>query len=69
MRIRLEWKINDFWIGCFWRRFDSGAWDVWLCLVPCLPIHISHEPKNVDSATELWGDSDAHRFQRKPEVK
>lgn len=38
--IRLEYKLQDMWIGLFWRRHGSGG-DVWICLLPCLPIHIS----------------------------
>lgn len=39
-RVRLEWKIQDLWIGAFWRRTPE-RFDLWICLVPCLPIHIS----------------------------
>lgn len=52
MKIRLEFKIEDMWVGLFWRRKrwhgdpQSGGpciqTDVWICLVPCLPIHITH---------------------------
>ena len=43
--ITLEWKLEDMWIGIFWRRygvsylFGKGI-DVWVCLVPCCPLHI-----------------------------
>lgn len=39
LRISLEFKIEDLWIGAFWRRSLHGL-DVWICLIPCLPIHI-----------------------------
>lgn len=42
--VRLEWKLEDLWIGVFWRRGKRGKaslFDVWVCLLPCLPIHIS----------------------------
>lgn len=42
----LEWKVEDAWIGAFWKRTDvSGpvlpaiGWDLWVCLLPCLPLH------------------------------
>ena len=62
MRIRLEFKLPDMWIGIFWKKnlgpdgyrwklVDMNTptceekyetmWDLWICLVPCLPIHIS----------------------------
>lgn len=37
--IRLEVKLADCWIGAYWRR-DGYALHVWLCLVPCVPLHI-----------------------------
>lgn len=49
MRIRLEWKPQDLWIGVFWKRTTLRAsrsllsglrYDMWICLLPCLPIHI-----------------------------
>lgn len=38
--VRLEFKLQDFWIGVFWknRSFDG---DIWICLLPCVPIHVS----------------------------
>jgi hypothetical protein len=43
-RVRLEWKPPDCWIGVFWKR-STGPFgdflDVWVCLVPMIPIHIS----------------------------
>ena len=54
-RLRIDFKIKDFWIGIFWRRRKEEclfhvlrdgcpavtyAFDLWICLFPCLPIHI-----------------------------
>ncbi len=54
-RIRFEWKIEDMWVGVFWKHLhcatDSGpkimATDVWVCVVPCLPLHLTvmHSPQ------------------------
>jgi hypothetical protein len=40
-KVRLEWKLEDFWIGVFWKvgRIPCGT-DIWICLIPCVPIHI-----------------------------
>jgi hypothetical protein len=35
-RVTLEWKLADLWIGVFFTRGD-----VWVCILPCLPIHIA----------------------------
>ena len=39
IKVRLEFKVEDLWIGAFWRRDDVGL-DIWVCLLPCLPLHI-----------------------------
>lgn len=49
-RIRLEWNPGDIFMGVYVRgpRLDLDLepgsnnyyWNVWICLIPCLPIHI-----------------------------
>ena len=51
--IKVERKWADLWVGAYWKskdiheydRFDSSVpgkrWDVWICIVPCFPIHLS----------------------------
>lgn len=39
-RWRFEFKLPDFWIGVFWRQTASDFLDVWICFVPCLPLHL-----------------------------
>lgn len=40
----LEWKPQDLWVGVYWKRrytSDTDGWtDVYICLLPCLPIHL-----------------------------
>lgn len=38
MKIQLEWKLADCWIGVFWKR-DKHTLHIWVCIVPCLPLH------------------------------
>jgi hypothetical protein len=38
-RWRLEWKPQDLWVGAYWKS-GWDRFDLWICLVPCLPIHI-----------------------------
>lgn len=50
MKIRIEFKPQDLWIGAYWenrlaRREDilhgyADAFHLWICLLPMLPIHI-----------------------------
>jgi hypothetical protein len=39
-RISWEFKLQDFWIGAYWKRMGNCV-DLFVCLLPCLPIHIS----------------------------
>lgn len=38
-RVAVQFKAADLWIGVFWAN-HHGLVDVWICVVPCLPIHI-----------------------------
>lgn len=42
-----EFKLQDCWIGAYWKRIESSSVscervqvDVWVCLLPCLPLHV-----------------------------
>lgn len=37
---QLEWKMQDMWIGAFWKRTGNCV-DLWVCLLPCVPLHLS----------------------------
>lgn len=36
--IDLEFKLQDMWVGLYWND-NKYVFDVWLCIVPMLPIH------------------------------
>ena len=36
---RIEWKVQDAWVGVFWKRDYPWTLDVWVCIVPMLPLH------------------------------
>jgi len=48
MKVRLEFKPQDLWIGVFWKRLPGydpeeepvAEVHVWICLLPMLPLHI-----------------------------
>jgi len=62
--LRLEFKPQDCWVGVYWRRTPWGGmyldrgWlqgcvtDVWICLVPMLPIHIRWGRGKPDASAE-----------------
>lgn len=39
LSVGLERKLEDFWIGAYW-KWSVERLDVWICLLPCLPLHI-----------------------------
>jgi hypothetical protein len=40
--IHWEFKLEDFWIGVYWRRNRPTCdLQVWVCPIPMFPIHIS----------------------------
>lgn len=39
MKARFEFKFEDMWVGVFWRK-GANQTEVWICLVPCFPLHI-----------------------------
>lgn len=49
--IGFEYKISDFWIGLYYKcnRNDRlpneiiKEVDIWVCFIPCFPLHISYE--------------------------
>jgi hypothetical protein len=55
LKMRIEFKLADLWVGAFWKRaleecvetegdeavmVTAPRVDVWICLVPMLPLHI-----------------------------
>lgn len=44
--VKLEFKIQDCWIGVFW-KFTSTWQDVWICIIPCFPIHFYRNKQSV----------------------
>jgi hypothetical protein len=38
--VSVERKFQDLWIGIYWRADDLTI-DVWICFVPCFPLHIT----------------------------
>ena len=45
-RMQFELKIKDLWVGAQWRVWGNCV-DIWICLIPCVPLHIQwqwHDP-------------------------
>ena len=54
---RLEFKLEDMWVGAFWKN-GGIDFDLWVCLLPCLPIHVFyradiHSPKFVKAVADV----------------
>lgn len=46
-RAAFEWKLQDLWVGAFWKR-QGNCVDLWICFLPCVPLHVSwwwHDPE------------------------
>lgn len=37
--VALEYKLSDLWVGAY-VRVSGRTVDVWVCVVPCLPVHV-----------------------------
>jgi hypothetical protein len=48
---RLEFKPQDMWVGAYWHSHhvnDAHILDIWVCILPMLPIHIQINTIRVD---------------------
>lgn len=47
MTIKFEFEPRDLWIGVYWDTHYQcvgevcGIINIWICLIPCFPIHIT----------------------------
>lgn len=39
--LKLEFNPHDFWIGVYWIHEFTGVWEIYICLIPCLPLKFS----------------------------
>ena len=55
MKIRIEFKKEDLWVGVFYKKPHRywDDWHVWICLLPCFPIHIWGQNKD----SWLWEET------------
>jgi hypothetical protein len=37
---QFQWEPRDLWVGLFWRR-TAIALHLYVCVLPCVPLHIS----------------------------
>lgn len=43
-RVHVEFKLADMWVGAYWA--GHGGWiDLWVCILPCFPLHFWTEEK------------------------
>lgn len=40
MKFEIKFKKQDCWIGIFWNNDSQKETHIWICLIPCFPIHI-----------------------------
>jgi len=52
-KIKIFFEPRDIWVGLYWKRIEySGGniWDLYICLIPMLPINIYLAPKSLGEA-------------------
>ncbi len=54
---RIEIKWFDCWIGVYWKRSIAGI-DIYICLLPCIPIHIWQDVYHTDALLQEFGASE-----------
>lgn len=63
MKVRLEFKPQDCWVGVFWKTTPKANYqfrtDVWVCVLPMLPIHLSWFRSKKAQETRNGRSSDA----------
>ena len=70
MRITLECRPEDCWVGAYWERKQvryrtgegivTAELHVWICLAPCFPLHVIHTTglrwvPALDEHRQSWG--------------
>ncbi len=50
MNIKLEFKLQDLWIGGYYQYVNEDT-HLYICLVPCLPIHFTWKSKRAEIYT------------------
>jgi hypothetical protein len=39
LKIQFEFKVEDLWVGVFWKR-EKHILHIWVCVLPCVPLHV-----------------------------
>lgn len=42
IKIGFQFSLHDWWIGLHWKQFGHIT-QVWVCLIPCVAVHVSWE--------------------------
>ena len=56
MSIKIKFKLKDFWIGVYWERSTdimNRGLNIYICILPCIPIHIFVGHHRLISGTDL----------------
>ena len=48
MRCEIKWEPRDLWVGVFWTHGAYNSFHIYICVVPCFPLHLWWDP---------WGDA------------
>lgn len=48
-----EFKLQDFWIGVYWKQETNFVNHAWICVLPCFPLHIQWEKVWIGSIDDI----------------
>lgn len=38
-KVLVDFNLHDCWVGCHWKRSGGPRIDIWICVIPCFPVH------------------------------
>lgn len=68
MKVRIEFEKRDLWIGAYWKKskeyyhwerkefYPQGRLDLWICLIPCFPLHFIFGKELYDTSKPLYAE-------------
>lgn len=65
MKVSLGFKLADLWIGVYYERRTDGL-HLWVCLLPCAPVHLFFPRKDSPVIETLVRDSAKEWVMAKP---
>lgn len=66
LKVQFQWELRDLWVGLFWRKTQI-ALHLYVCIVPCVPLHVTILRKQQPANSPRRGWSRKERRQGFPD--